>query len=263
MNNGNNRGLTDALELVKRLRNTLAEHHNSEFTDRPEQRGESEWQPLPDASRFEPTPAMRHLERIIQGLAKPLADVGDSARLPEQVLPPDEYWTLGSVTRSFPIRGIHLGFLEPVHRVPVVSHIPETVVAYLLTIPGDRDLLKREHHNQVGWHYHYLDFNRRRSDVVLCWDTRAVYAKGKILPLFQESHGKGRSDFPARPDLWGDAKKQSMHQVCAPDLDRWPIGEFRCASGKAGPVWPLSARLTPMPAQPQPTKLSTARARVR
>jgi hypothetical protein len=141
------------------------------------------------------------------------------------------------------MRNIHIGFIEPVLRVPIISRLPQTVIAFLLAIPGERDLLKREHHNQVGWHYHYLNFKKARSNLVLCWDTRAVGQKGTDHPLFQENHAEGRSDFKARPDTWGLTKKKSMHDACAPDLDRWPLSTFRCASAKANAVWPVSARV--------------------
>jgi hypothetical protein len=172
--------------------------------------------------------------------------VGNGTELSKSQLPPDQFWSLGNRTIVFPVREMHKGFIEPVLRVPIIPRLPETVVAFLLAIPGERDLLKREHHNQVGWHYHYLNFRKDRSNLVLCWDTRAVRQSGKDHPLFQETHGEGHADFPARPDLWGTNKRKSMHNACAPDLDVWPLTTFRCASAKAGPVWPLFAGLTPI-----------------
>ncbi len=247
-------------KLVVRLRNTILAHQRSEFERPAEPLGDGEWRPLPDVSRIEQAPSMREVEEVIQELDRALKEDGQSIGSYEPQLTPGEYWTFGSVIITFPIRSIYGGFAEPARRVPIVRHVPESVVAFLLAIPGGRDLLQREHHNQVGWHYHYLDFKRRRSNVVLCWDTRATRVNGEDHPLFQEPHGEGHAEFSARPDLWGPTKKVSIHGVCAPDLDRWPLNTFRCASSKAEPVWPLSAKLTPVVAPSQPaTKSSSAK----
>ncbi|MBX4967809.1 hypothetical protein [Rhizobium binae] len=173
-------------------------------------------------------------------------------------------WSLGSVEQRAPIRKIHLGYLEPIRRFPVIERVPELVVAFLTKIPGWDDYVKREYHPGVGWHYHYLSDPRKRSDVLIAWDTRwqpPAEAPDDLppppRPLFGEKHGEGKADFSAKPWLWGDRKKESMHDVCAPDLKKWPIHEFRCASNHAEPVWPSSARLTSMhvPVSP-PAKLS-------
>lgn len=66
-------------------------------------------------------------------------------------------------------------------------------------------------------------------------------------PIFQENNGEGGNAFAARPDLWGNYKKQTMHEAAYPDLGRWPLNEFRCASNKSQPVWPPGAQLTPVP----------------
>jgi hypothetical protein len=249
----NGHEMSSAVKLVKRLRNILVENLNSQADYEIDPIGDGTWEPLPEPSQVEPTGGMRHVVETVHELAEILKRAGYDIRSPETRLSLDERWTFGSVTRPFPIRSIHIGFVQPLYRAPVVRRIPETVVAYLLAIPGERDLLEREHHNQVGWHYHYLDFRKRRSNVILCWDTRMIPGKNNVRPLFQEFHGEGGARFAARPDLWGPTKKHAMHEACAPDLER-PISEFRCASNKAGPVWPLSATLTPVPMKAKPSK---------
>ncbi len=241
METDNSPKLTNATRLARQLRSALREHFESDQAYGGEPTGDGDWRQLPDPSRLDPVSPVPHIEIIVRELDGTLQQARSKPRISEAKLPPDEVWTFGSVIRKFPVRFIHAGFVEPLHRAPVVTRIPEIVVAFLLSIPGEKDILKRERHNQVGWHYHYLDHKKRRSNVVLCWDTQTAPAKGKEHPLYQEYHGDGRADFPARPDLWGRTKKQSMHRACAPDLGRWPISEFRCASRKAGIVWPPQA----------------------
>ena len=121
-------------------------------------------------------------------------------------LAPDAVYTLGEWQQRAPLRQIVRGFVEPVRRVPLVSRVPEPVVLYLVhKLPGGAESLKREHHKGVGWHYHYLDKRKGRSNVVLCWDTRWEAAKTEEerkaqgpRPIFWEHHGEGNADFSAR-----------------------------------------------------------------
>lgn len=235
------RAMGHARRLLTLLRSALSERQLGGFIQSDAPIGEGRWHPLPKA--FPSEMGVQPFGEIIVSLDQTLSEMeyDESVEFP---LPADEFWTLGSITKTFPIRSIHRGFVEPVLRLPIIPRLPQIVVAFLLKIPDERDLLKREHHNQVGWHYHYLNFRKARSNIVLCWDTRADRQKDQDHPLFQETHGEGRADFQARTDLWGDTKKESMHIACAPDLDNWPLSSFRCASNKAGPVWPLTAILT-------------------
>jgi hypothetical protein len=241
----NDAGMSRARRLASWLRSASLEHQSRERGRFDQPIGEGEWQPLPEIFPSD-AGALQPFGEIIESLDQALNEAGYGDVPTKYRLPPDEFWTLGSTIKSFPIRTIHIGFIEPVLRVPIIPRLSETVVAFLLDIPGERDLLKREHHNQVGWHYHYLNFKRERSNIILCWDTRAARQSGQEHPLFQETHGEGHADFPGRPDLWGITKKKSMHDACGPDLDSWPLHAFRCASKKAGPVWPLAAKLTPI-----------------
>jgi len=176
---------------------------------------------------------------------------------PLDELPDGEFWSIGAYVSSEPARPMFKGFLEPVRRLPVVGALPDLVVSYLITLP-DLDLLDREHHGHIKWHYHYLTEKKKRTNVVLCWDTRAKPPQPEdkkwVRSLFQETHGEGHVTSWARPDLWSGEKKLSMHQACSPDLVEWPLSEFRCASNKAGPVWPESALLTPHPSSASHSK---------
>jgi hypothetical protein len=198
--------LARASNLVQRLRLFLLVLSDER---RSEQLGNGAQKPLPSPFSPKPTPT-QSISEIVDSLDRILADSEYGTKSSKHQLPVGEFWSLGSIILRLPIRTIHGGFVEPLMRAPIIRHVPETVVAFLLEIPGGRDLLQREHHNQIGWHYHYLNFKEARSDVVLCWDTRAVRQDRKDHPLFQETHGKG---FAARPDLWGSTKKKSMHDA--------------------------------------------------
>lgn len=77
-------------------------------------------------------------------------------------------WAFGTamIIRGAP-RDIYRGFLQPVRRVPMLTSIPERVALYLITIDQGQDYLDREAHSGVGWHYHYLDWRKLRSDAVV------------------------------------------------------------------------------------------------
>lgn len=160
----------------------------------------------------------------------------------------NQSWSFGRITEHQTMRKIYGGFVKPVRVIPIVKQLPEIVVHFLITFPRARDYLDREHHDAIGWHYHYLDRKKRRSDTILCWDTRWTESKSPGTnpprPLFQESHGEGHAQFAARADYWGETKRKSMHKACAVDLQKWPISEFRCAANKSIAVWPNGTTLT-------------------
>jgi hypothetical protein len=164
----------------------------------------------------------------------------------------EEFFSLGTINAYGVAREIHRGFVQPVLRLPVSPRLPDRVIAFLVTIPGDDEWLHRENHFNLGYHYHYhyhyhyLNARKQRSDVVVCWDIRATPQTPH--PLFQEKHGEAHSKFSGRPDLWGTTKRKSINKACASDLRRWPLDKFRMASDTASPVWPLGAVLTPRPA---------------
>lgn len=232
-------------EVLARLLFEIAPHPEAAYGEPPTLVGEGEWTRLPeDAPLIEPS--RNKAAQIIEDIARKLQDTNWRPERRRMVQPDSEAWSFGAIVQRAPIRKIHRGYLEPVRRFPVVEEVPEIVVQFLMRLPGGGDYLDRDNHS-VGWHYHYLPDRHTRSDVILSWDTRwAPPAQGTIRPIFQEKHGEGRYSFQAKPWLWGDAKKQSMHEMCTPDLRKWAIETFRCASNKAGAVWPITATLTPI-----------------
>ncbi|MBY3150284.1 hypothetical protein HFO63_32785 [Rhizobium laguerreae] len=214
--------------------------------------GDGGWRELPDEA-----PNIRPIREEIGGIVGELEHVlrrnnWEAGR--SNVSPSDAgHWSLGSIEQRARIRQIHRGYLEPIRRFSVLEYVPDLVVAYLARIPGWDDYIKRENHPGVGWHYHYLPDPGRRSDVLLAWDIRWQTPtahpanRPQQRPLFGEKHGEGKADVQAKPWLWGDKKKESMYRLCAPDLEKWKIQEFRCASNHAEPVWPADAVITPRP----------------
>lgn len=198
----------------------------------------------------------QYAEELVQKLERALTEIDWQPDSNKDQISPGENFSLGSTIRYAPIRQITRGFMEPVRIAPLVKRLPDLVALYIMSIPGGRDYLQRERHTVIGWHYHYLDAKCRRSNTILCWDTRwqppvktnASLSEDTCRPLFQERHGDG---FNARPDLWRDPKKLSMYEACAIDLKR-NISEFRCAANTAEVVWPPGKRLTPRPKEKAP-----------
>ena len=193
-------------------------------------------------------------EQMVGALQEALDHVGWAPEIyyPERTERGD--WAFGTamIIRGAP-RDIHRGFLQPVRRVPILTSIPERVALYLITIDDGEDYLDREAHSGVGWHYHYLDSRKLRSDAILCWDTRWNAPHPQRKPparrgLFVEKHAEKGKAFKAKPWKWGSKKRETMYDVCSADLQKRQIAEYRCAANKSNLVYPPGATLTPRPA---------------
>ncbi len=207
--------------------------------------GEASWAPESFDRGVDDWPGLGPLVETADALNRALEEAGFDAEPP--LVSACDFFSLGTVTFYGKLRQIHAGFVQPVLRLPVVTPLPDRVIAFLRQIPGDDEWLQGENHSNLGYHYHYLNAKKERSDVALCWDTRADPTTPH--PLFQEKHGESHSKFPGRPDLWGKNKRWTIHEACAKDLKRWTLDKFRMACDKAGPVWPLGAVLTAKPSQ--------------
>jgi hypothetical protein len=204
-------------------------------------------------------------EKMLADLKEALLEADWNADTPVgQDAQPDR-WTFGTaMTLRAPSRQIHAGFLDPIRRIPILTRVPEKVVLYLITVGRGEDYLQNEAHSGVGWHYHYLDWRKNRSDVVLCWDTRWKDPVPQTVPLsrrglFVEKHAEKGKPFRAKPWLWGDRKRETMYEICSADLAKRRIDEYRCAANKAELVYPPGAMLTPHPSNAAPAAASTAR----
>ncbi len=150
-------------------------------------------------------------------------------------------------------RTILRGFLVPRRKVPILRRVPDDIALFLISIDDGEDYLTREDHG-MGWHYHYQNWRKERSNVILSWDTRWREPAPQTKPptqraLFVEPHGeKNNAAFVAQPRLWSEKKRKSMYDVCLPDLTKWSIDKFRCAANKSLVVHPPGGLLTPHPA---------------
>jgi hypothetical protein len=169
-------------------------------------------------------------------------------------------WTFGTamIIRGVPL-AIHRGFLQPLRHMPILARVPESIACYLITIDEGEDFLKNEMHSGVGWHYHYLDWRKDRSDVVLCWDTRWAAPEPQTVPparrgLFVEKHAEAGKPFKAKPWRWDPRKRETMYSVCSADLKKRQIKEYRYAANKSNLVYPPGATLTPHPSASPPTR---------
>lgn len=192
-------------------------------------------------------------EQMLSELQDALADVGWKPEIADVLKSERGHWTFGTaVTIRGTPRSIYRGFLQPVRRAPILTRVPELVALYLITIDRGEDYLENESHSGVGWHYHYLDWRKDRSDVVLCWDTRWKAPDPQTNPpdrrgLFVEKHAEKGKAFKAKPWKWGPKKRETMHDLCAADLRTRRIEEYRCAANKSELVYPPGATLTPHP----------------
>lgn len=171
-------------------------------------------------------------------------------------IPPDDRdrWSFGE---AIIFRGVERmilrGILVPRRKVPILRRVPDDVALFLISIDDGEDYLTRENHG-MGWHYHYQNWRKDRSNVILSWDTRWPEPAPQTKPptqraLFVEPHGeKNNADFEAKPWLWREKKRKSMYDACSPDLVKWRIGEFKCAADKSEVVHPPDRTLTPHPA---------------
>lgn len=158
-------------------------------------------------------------------------------------------WFFGMEAEVMAPRDVLRGFIVPVREVPT---LPLTLKVFaLLTIHGSKDLLDR--HFDHGIHYHYALPNNLHTTTMICWDTRWFPDPKRpevTRGLFHELHGLGTKPRRAKPELWGEEKRASIRAACEPDLRKWAISEFRCASNGAKPVWPKSSSLTPRSPMP-------------
>ncbi|MGV8855627.1 MAG: hypothetical protein ACOH2L_13375 [Devosia sp.] len=242
-----------AWDLV-RLRQQVREVREASFRHAWEVMAREHWpEEAPRQYPIEVFPWREQLQRSIDEME---ARLPDFKRDEEVVLDGDQFDRyIGSEFEILAQMEILRGFVVPVREVPIFLKVTARMLAFI-EIAGEKDLLDR--HFEQGIHYHYALANRKRTTTMICWDTRLISDPSKkrpwnIRPIFHEMHGLGAKQKHARPDLWGDAKRQSIWKGCEPDLKRWPdIMAFRCASNKALPVWLTNSVLTPKALPPPP-----------
>ncbi len=135
---------------------------------------------------------------------------------------------------------IHLGFVDRYLVYPASPPLSDLLLKLLAKIPGIDDLLISENHDVFGWHYHYCDRDKRRSDTIMSFDRRRMTASWTTatVPLCWEPHAINKAKFKAKPWKWGDTKRSSIYTACARDLAVRPPLFFKPPSKEAKDVWP-------------------------
>jgi len=135
---------------------------------------------------------------------------------------------------------IHLGFLDRYLVYPASPPMDDLLLKLLVKIPGIDDLLISEKHDVFGWHYHYCDRDKRRSDTIMSFDRRRENSPSTSapVPLCWELHGVNKAKFKAKPWKWAETKRGSIYAACARDLAIRPPLFFKPPSQEAKDVWP-------------------------
>ena len=183
------------------------------------------------------------LKPIMDELSANLKEIDDliptdfAADIPSDfTLGKSEVFCFGTVQKLLEQKPILRGLAEAVETVPVGSTQSQKLAFYLISIPGLKEKLCRENHDHFGYHYHYLDKDKRRSDTVLTFGKPQIGTKG--FTLFFEKHAIKKAGFPAKMDLWGEKKRISTYETCVPDLNKRLLSEFKRPSVNASPLWP-------------------------
>jgi hypothetical protein len=138
---------------------------------------------------------------------------------------------------------IHLGMVDRYFIFPAIPPPSIPLLRLVIKMPDADELLIREKHDVFGWHYHYCDHKRRRSDVLMAFDRSRLCQESppsgkQIVPLCWEPHAINKAKFQAKPWLWGDRKRRSIYQACEPDLSVTPALTYKPPSKEAQDVWP-------------------------
>lgn len=152
----------------------------------------------------------------------------------------DNLWSLGAEEFYGQLVPFLRGNLQPIRRVVVAPALPENVVFLFLAIPGLRETLTRENHGHWGYHYHYLDAKKRRSDTLLTFDRKLkVQGCGQTDKIVTWEKHSEASHFKARAATWGDKKRQSVYEACVGDSTKRNLNDFKKPGKDAEALWPV------------------------
>ncbi|MFG6508155.1 MULTISPECIES: hypothetical protein [unclassified Sulfitobacter] len=152
----------------------------------------------------------------------------------------EKHWSLGTENIRGPLIPFLRGELEPVRKVVVAPNLPYTVVLFFLSISGLREHLVREVHGHWGYHYHYLDSKRRRSDTLLTFQQKPkTLPKGRHVRVLTWERHSEKSHFPARATRWGAKKRESVYQACIDDSAKRSLSDFKIPAKHSEVLWPV------------------------
>ena len=141
-------------------------------------------------------------------------------------------------------KAIHFGVVDRYFIFPAIPPLSFPLLRLVITVPGADDLIIRENHDVFGWHYHYCDHKKRRSDVLMAFDRnrlseQSIPSRKRVVPLCWEPRAINKAKFQAKPWRWGDRKKSDIYEACEPDLSVNPALAYKPPSKEAQDVWPV------------------------
>jgi hypothetical protein len=131
---------------------------------------------------------------------------------------------------------VQWGRLEAYTHYAFVEHGLTPQLFELITIVGERCGIERENHGSWGYHYHYVDDKRRRSDVIFSF----LPTDTKTPPrLWWERHAEGKAEVSPDVLTWGASKRTSIHRACERDLTKRRLADYKRPSKEALVLWPI------------------------
>jgi hypothetical protein len=122
------------------------------------------------------------------------------------------------------------GYIDVVCSQPLVTRSQTPVLYFtLLSVPGYGGLMRENH--GLGFHFHYSDDGRRRSDILLTFSRIRTDNEN---PVTWEPHAVNKADFKARVPTWGHDKRGSVHEVCMTDKRKRKLTDYVCPSRNHG-----------------------------
>lgn len=172
----------------------------------------------------------------IDDLAGTLIDVGERADAPRTRLHASLDALLAGYFRYEGHLWVQWGRLDAFTHFAWVERGPTPLLFRLITIAGEKCGIERENHGSWGYHYHYLDHKRRRSDVIFSFLSTDTNTPAR---LWWERHGEGKAAFSPDVPAWGASKRTSIHGACERDLTKRKLADYKRPSKEALVLWPI------------------------
>ena len=128
------------------------------------------------------------------------------------------------------------GSLRLVQHRPIISSV-SVITAQFLQRVDKRHVVIRENHGDWGYHFHYCDAKKKRSDTIFSFREKLNKNGNKV--VFHEGHAEGKSAFHARVDLWGRKKKESAYSACLIGVGKFTLADFKKPGASAETLWPV------------------------
>ena len=130
------------------------------------------------------------------------------------------------------------GYIDRMSSTPLVREADAPVLYFALIAldksHGGHGLIRENHHR--GYHYHYVDGAKRRSDVLLSFGLQPPDPEN---PVTWERHGEGHATFSPNVDRWGRQKRESINRVCCRNAKKLTRAVFFTPSKNADFLLPM------------------------